>query len=66
MGNPLVVQWLGLCTFTARGRGSIPRWGAKIPQAVWHGQKIKIKNQNKTKPQKKITMVPGKMKNAVL
>ena len=25
-----MVQWLGLCTFTAEGVGSIPVWGAKI------------------------------------
>ena len=28
-GNPLVVQWLGLCTFTAGGTDR----GTKIPQA---------------------------------
>ena len=26
---------------TARGTGSIPCWGTKIPHAVWYGQKIK-------------------------
>ena len=31
--NPLEVQWLGLHTFTAKGLGSIPGWGAKILQA---------------------------------
>ena len=30
-GNSLVVQWLGLCVFTAEGTGSIPGWGTKIP-----------------------------------
>ena len=34
LGNSLVVQWLGLCTFTAKGLGSIPDWGTKIPQAA--------------------------------
>ena len=38
-GNSLAVQWLGLCTFTAEGTGSIPGRGTKIPQATWHGQK---------------------------
>ena len=38
-GNSLAVQWLGLCTSTAGGPGSIPGWGAKIPHATWHGQK---------------------------
>ena len=37
VGNSLVVQWLGLHTFTAEGAGSIPGWGTKIPQAVWCG-----------------------------
>ena len=31
-GNSLVVQWLGLCAFTAGGTGSIPGWGTKISQ----------------------------------
>ena len=38
MGNSLVVQWLGLSTFTAEGLGSIPGQGTKIPQAAWHGR----------------------------
>ena len=29
-GNSLVVQWLGLCTCTAKGPGLIPGWGAKV------------------------------------
>ena len=33
-GEFLVVQWLGLCTFTAEGVGSIPGQGTKIPQAL--------------------------------
>ena len=33
-GNSLLVQWLGLCTLTAKNPGSIPGWGNKIPQAV--------------------------------
>jgi len=32
----MVVQWLGLCTPTARGKGLIPGWGTKILQAT-HG-----------------------------
>ena len=27
----LVVQWLGLSSSTARGVGSVPGWGTKIP-----------------------------------
>ena len=30
----LAVQWLELCTFTAKGPGSIPVLGTKIPKAV--------------------------------
>ena len=37
-GNSLVVQWLGLCAFSAEGQGSIPGQGTKIPQAIWHSQ----------------------------
>ena len=34
-----MVQWLRLYTFTAKGQGSIPGQGTKIPQATWCGQK---------------------------
>ena len=43
-GASLAVQWLGLGAFTAEGPGSIPGWGAKIPQAVQRGQFKKKKN----------------------
>ena len=36
-----MVQWLGLCSFTAKGLGSIPGWGTKIPQATWYRKKKK-------------------------
>ena len=36
-----MVQWLGLHTLTAKGCGSVPGGGAKIPQAVWYNQKKK-------------------------
>ena len=42
LGNSLVVQWLGLCTFPVQGLGLIPSRGTKIPQVTWHSQK-KIK-----------------------
>ena len=29
-----MVQWLGLCTPTIGGPGSIPGWGAKIPKTT--------------------------------
>ena len=34
--NSLVVQWLVLSLFTAKGPVSIPGWGNKIPWATWH------------------------------
>ena len=49
LGNSLAVQWLGLCTFTAEGLGSIPGPGTRILQAVQHGTKKKkkvIQNNN--------------------
>ena len=42
-GTSLAVRWLGLSASTAGGTGSIPGRGTKIPRAVWHSQKIKIK-----------------------
>lgn len=36
-----MVQWLGLCIFTAEGTGSIPGEGTEIPQAAQCGQKNK-------------------------
>ena len=39
----LVVWWLRLCASSARGAGSIPGWGTKIPHAMHCGQKIKNK-----------------------
>ena len=31
-GKSLEVQWLGLCSLTAKVLSSIPSWGTKIPQ----------------------------------
>ena len=39
LGNSQVVQWLGLHVLTAKGLGSIPGRGTKIPQAARCGQK---------------------------
>ena len=36
--NSLAVQWLGLFAFIAEGLGSVPGWGANIPQATQRGQ----------------------------
>ena len=38
LGISLAVQWLGFCTFTVEGVGSIPGCGTKILQAVQRGQ----------------------------
>ena len=46
IGNPLVVQWLVLHTFTAEGLGLIPYGGTKTPQAKWYGKKSTNKNKN--------------------
>ena len=37
-----MVQWLGVCSFTAEGPGSIPGQGTKIRQAVQWAQGKKI------------------------
>ena len=34
----MIVQWLGLCDFTAEGQGSVRGWGTKILQALRSGQ----------------------------
>ena len=39
-GNSLVVQWLGLCTFTVEGLCSILGWGTKIRQVTQYSQKL--------------------------
>lgn len=33
-------------TFNEVGMGSIPGLGTRIPHAVWHGQKIKLKKDH--------------------
>ena len=38
LGSFLVVQWLGVCAFTAEGMGLIPSRRTKILQALQHGQ----------------------------
>ena len=45
IGDSLVVQWLGLCTFTAEGTDSIPGQGTKILQAMQCGKKKKKKKK---------------------
>ena len=50
----LLVRWLRHCTSNAGDEGSITDQGTKIPQAVWHGQKIKNKYINKIKNKKNV------------
>ena len=44
-GNSLVVQWLGLCTFTAEGPGLIPGQGTKIHKTRSSARKKKRKEK---------------------
>ena len=48
-GNSLAVQRLGLRTFIAKGPGSIPGWGTKIPQAARCGQKNPRKQKTRAR-----------------
>ena len=41
VGNALLVQWLGLCPFTAEEVGSICGWGTKIPKGAAKEEKKK-------------------------
>ena len=59
-GNSLVVQWLGLPAFTAKGMGLIPGQGTKTLQAAWFSQKKKRKKKKKEFYNQKI--YPSKMK----
>ena len=45
-GTFLAVQWLRFCASNARGLGSIPGWGTKIPHAARCGQE-NIKKKKK-------------------
>ena len=45
-GNSLVVQWLGLCAFTAGALGLIPGRRTKIPQAAQPKKKKRNFNSN--------------------
>ena len=53
LGNSLVVQWLGLRTFTAKVVGSIPGQGTKIPQAARCNQKNFFNLKKKKRKEKK-------------
>ena len=49
MGTFLVVQWLAVRTSEARGTGSLPGQGTKIPHAMWYGQENEKKKKKKLK-----------------
>ena len=51
--KPLVIQWLRLQTSNARGTGSIPGQGTKVPHGHTCGQKTTTKNE-KNIPQYKM------------
>ena len=42
LGNSLAVQWLGLQAFIAKGAGSVPDRGTKVPQASWQDSNIHL------------------------
>ena len=45
--NSLALQWLGLhFSFHCQGLALEPGWRPKIPQAVWHSQKKKLKKMS--------------------
>ena len=48
--NSRVVQWLGLCPFTAKGEGLIPGRGTKNPRRLEAGSKKKNKQKPILKP----------------
>ena len=51
--NPLVVQWLELWAFTAKGTGSIHDWEIRFCKP-WHNQKKKKKERKEIKKTKKL------------
>ena len=59
VGNCLAVQWLRCGTFTTIGLDSIPGQGTNISQALWHPQK-------KKNPQKQKTTVVNALRNTIL
>ena len=59
MGNSLAVPWLGLCSFTAKGLGSILGQGTKIPQAPRYSQKTKKPHTFLARTKKLKSLVPS-------
>ena len=52
-----MVQWLGLCTSTTSGQGSIPVQGIKIPQALWCGEKRERETKGETSEELKMFFI---------
>ena len=44
-----MIQWLGLCSFTAEGLGLIPGQGINVPEASQHGQKKEREKERERK-----------------
>ena len=57
----LVVQWFRFCASKARGMGSIPGGGTKIPRTKLHSQKNK-QTKKKQQQQKDTSVDSGKGK----
>ena len=53
-GTSPVVEGLRLHDSTARGKGLIPSWGTKIPQAALLGQKKTKKTTNRKERKKRL------------
>ena len=59
-GISLAVQCLRLHASNARGVGSIPAWGTKIPHASWYGQeKNKIPSAGEHPGQPELSYIAG-------
>ena len=57
-GDSLAVHYLGLKVLTAKGKGSIPGRGSKIPQAGWHGQKKKRTKRPQKEGKESVQVIP--------
>ena len=73
IGNYLAVQWLGFCTSTAEGTGSIPGWRAKMhtcctvcPKQNKHTKRERINKSANTLQREKTSLPKKEFKNIVL
>ena len=58
-----MVQWLGFHAFTAKGGGSIPGWGTKIPEAALCSQKKEGGQHEQQKYWVKLSVIWGNIHN---